>query len=142
MAYHLQSLIDWSINLATTNYSSRYPHFSILLNNLCHSYLFIPSGFGFDIPGEWNVKNFIFKSTLSNYLWFIHWLQNIFSLVSHHIGWLIWIYLLTCVVVRWLGRVYGNNLWHVHKLFSAYFHTHLGIAYENCLTLFYHLLWK
>jgi len=35
----------------------------------------------------------------------------------------------------WEG--YGNNLSHVRKLFSAYFHTLSMIAYENSLTLLY-----
>jgi hypothetical protein len=32
-------------------------------------------------------------------------------------------------------RVYGNNIWHVHSLFSTYFHKFSMIAYENNLTL-------
>lgn len=33
-----------------------------------------------------------------------------------------------------LGDIaYENNLWHVHKLFLAYFHKFFKIAYENCL---------
>ena len=42
------------------------------------------------------------------------------------------------------GYAYGNNLCHVHKLFSAYFHKLSMIAYEkayslyvNSFTLFY-----
>jgi hypothetical protein len=38
------------------------------------------------------------------------------------------------------GKTYHDSLWHVHKLFSAYFYKFSRIAYENSLTLFYLLL--
>jgi len=34
------------------------------------------------------------------------------------------------------GSAYGNSLWHVHKLFSAYFHELYNSLHENNLTLF------
>ena len=33
--------------------------------------------------------------------------------------------------VRLFGRTYENNLWHVHKLFSTYFHKFSKKVYEN-----------
>lgn len=65
MACHLQSLLNWRINLATANYSSCYPHFAILLNDFSHSHLFIPTAFGFHVPGKWNAKCSFWKSNFS-----------------------------------------------------------------------------
>jgi hypothetical protein len=36
-------------------------------------------------------------------------------------------------LVKSFKKAYGNNLWHVHKLFAAYFHKLSGISYENNL---------
>lgn len=44
------------------------------------------------------------------------------------------IYMYSCL----LERGYGNNLWHVHKLLSAYFRKLSRIAYENN----FWLIWK
>jgi len=49
------------------------------------------------------------------------------------LNWIIWAYLLAWVLVRLFWRAYGNNLWHIHKLFSAYFCSFYRIAYENNL---------
>jgi hypothetical protein len=44
------------------------------------------------------------------------------------LDWLIWAYLLAYAIVRSFGRAYWNNLWHIYKLFSSYFHKFYRIA--------------
>jgi hypothetical protein len=49
------------------------------------------------------------------------------------LDWLSWAYILIYTSVKLLGRAYGNSLWRVHKLLSAYFRKISEIAHVNSL---------
>ena len=50
MSFHIQSFLNWVINLAATNYSHRPPKFTLVFYNLSHSHFVNPMSPGFIFP--------------------------------------------------------------------------------------------
>ena len=50
MSFHIQSFLNWVINLATTNYSHCPPQFTLVFKNLSHSNFVNPMSPGFIFP--------------------------------------------------------------------------------------------